>query len=90
LKLSLRNKLIAVCLSTTVFVGLAIAFVSIVGGKLERAIFVVLGIGIAISLFEEFYIQRCPGRWLRSLHPVASITIYGMLVVIFAVTSFRK
>lgn len=69
MKLSLRNKLIAVCLSTTAFVGLAIVFVIVVGGELERAIFVVLVIGIGISLFGEIYVQRHPGRWLRSIHP---------------------
>jgi hypothetical protein len=61
MKLSLRNKLIAVCLSTTAFVGLAIVFVIVVGGELERAIFVVLVIGIGISLFGEIYVQRHPG-----------------------------
>ena len=69
MKLSLRNKLIAVCLSTTAFVGLPIAFVIIVGGELELAIFVVFDIGIGISLFGEIYVQRHPGRWLRSIHP---------------------
>ena len=73
MRLSLRNKLIAVCFSTTVFTGLAIIFVVIVGGMLERATIVMLGIGLVISLFEEFYVQGRPGRWLRAMHPAKSM-----------------
>ncbi len=86
MRLSLRNKLIAVCFSTTVFTGLAIIFVVIVGGMLERATIVMLGIGLVISLFEEFYVQGRPGRWLRAMHPAKSIVVYSLLIVVFAMT----
>jgi class 3 adenylate cyclase len=86
MRLSLRNKLIAVSFSTIVFTGLALIFVLLLGGTLERAVFVLPGIGFSISLFEEFYVQGRPGRWLRSMHPAKSIAIYGFLIVAFAVT----
>jgi class 3 adenylate cyclase len=86
MRLSLRNKLIAVCFSTTVFTGMAIIFVVIVGGMLERATIVMLGIGLVISLFEEFYVQGRPGRWLRAMHPAKSIVVYSLLIVVFAMT----
>ena len=69
MRLSLRNKLIAVCFSTTVFTGMMIIFVIIVGGALGRAPIIVASIGFVISLFEEFYVQGRPGRWLRAMHP---------------------
>lgn len=85
MRLSLRNKLIAACFSTTVFTGLAMVFVVIVDGELERATLVVPGIGILISLFEVFYVQGRPGRWLRAMHPAKSIVVYSFLIVVFAV-----
>jgi len=84
MKLSLRNKLIAVCFSTSIFSGLAIFFVIAIGGELERAAIVVLGIGFVISLFEEFYVQGRPGRWIRAMHPATSIVIYSLLIVAFS------
>jgi len=86
MRLSLRNKLIAVCFSTTVFTSMAIIFAVIVGGMLERAAIVMLGIGLVISLFEEFYVQGRPGRWLRAMHPAKSIVVYSLLIVVFAMT----
>lgn len=86
MRLSLRNKLIAVCFSTMVFTGLAIVFVIVIGGVPERAAAAVLGTGLAISLFEEFYVQGRPGRWLRAMHPAKSIALYSLLIVVFAMT----
>jgi class 3 adenylate cyclase len=86
MRLSLRNKLIAVSFSTTVFTGLAIMFVIVVGGPPERAARVVLGTGLVISLFEEFYVQGRAGRWFRAMHPAKSIAVYSTLIVVFAMT----
>ena len=86
MRLSLRNKLIAVGFSTTLFTGLAIVFVIVIGGVPERAAAAVLGTGLAISLFEEFYVQGRPGRWLRAMHPAKSIALYSLLIVVFAMT----
>ena len=84
MRLSLRNKLIAVCFSTTLFTGLAIVFVIVIGGVPERAATAALGTGLAISLFEEFYVQGRPGRWLRAMHPAVSIALYSVVIVVFA------
>lgn len=56
MRLSLRNKLIAVCFSTAVFSCLALIIVVIAGGLLERVTIIVPTIGFAIGLFEEFYV----------------------------------
>ncbi len=85
MRLSLRNKLMAVCFSTVVFTSLAIIFVLlIIGGELGRAAIIVPGIGFIISLFEEFYVQGRPGRWLRAMRPLKSIIIYSLLIVGFS------
>jgi class 3 adenylate cyclase len=84
MRLSHRNKLFAVCFSTTVFTGLMIIFVIIVGAELGRAAIIVPGIGFVISLFEEFYVQGRPGSWLRVMHPAKSIVAYSLLIVGFA------
>lgn len=86
MRLSLRNKLIAICFSTTVFTGLMTIFAIIVGGALGRATIIMPSIGFVISLFEEFYVQGRPGRWLRAMHPANSIVVYSLLIVGFAMT----
>jgi len=86
MRLSVRNKLIAVCFSTTVFTGLAIVVVIAIGGVPERAVTAALGTGLAISLFEEFYVQGRPGRWLRAMHPAVSVALYSLLIIVFAMT----
>ena len=83
---SMRRKFFAVLFSTTLFTGLAIALVASLELPLERHAPVVLGIGLVISLFEEFYVQGKAGRWLRAKHPLLSITIYSGLIVVFAIT----
>jgi adenylate cyclase len=86
MRLSVRNKLIAVCFSTAVFTGLALVVVIAIGGMVERAAITALGTGLAISLFEEFYVQGRPGRWLRAMHPAVSIALYSLIIVVFAMT----
>ncbi len=85
--LSLRNRLLAVCFSTLVFSGLGMLAVMVVRGDPERAAPVILGIGLSLSLLEEFYIQGRPGRWLRAMHPAISMLIYGLLITVFALTA---
>jgi adenylate cyclase len=85
MKLSLRKKLAAVCFSTLIFSGFGILAVVILHGDLERVGLVVLGCGLTLSLFEVFYIQGRPGRWLRAMHPTVSVLIYGFLITVFAV-----
>jgi adenylate cyclase len=86
MRVSLRNKLFAVCFSTTVFAGLAMIFVVVAGGSIERAAFVAPTIGFATGLFEEFYVQGRRGRWLRAMHPAKSIFVYSLLIVGFSIT----
>ena len=86
MRLSLRNKLVAVVFSTLVFSGLGILAVMVVRGDLVRAAPVIFGLGLTLSLFEEFYVQGRPGRWLRAMHPAVSMLIYGLVITVFAIT----
>ena len=86
MRLSLCNKLIAVCFSTAVFSCLALIIVVIAGGLLERVTIIVPTIGFAIGLFEEFYVRGPRGRWLRAMHPAKSVLIYSLLIVGFAIS----
>jgi len=79
-----RNKFLAVLFSTALFTGLAIILVMALELPLERHAIVVLGIGLVVSLFEEFYIQGHSGRWLRAMHPLKSIAIYSALIASFS------
>lgn len=38
-------------------------------------------VGTGVGLFEQFYVQSARGRWLRSIHPIASILIYLLVVI---------
>ena len=86
MRLSHRNKLFAVCFSTTIFTGMMMIFTIIGGGTMGRASIIVPGIGFVISLFEEFYVRGRAGRWLRAMHPAKSIVVYGLLIVGFCMT----
>jgi hypothetical protein len=46
-------------------------------------------VGTAVGLFEQFYVQSLRGRWLRSMHPLASITIYTAFVALLFVLAIH-
>jgi adenylate cyclase len=87
MKISLRNKLLAVCFSTTVFTILAAVIPVLLNISIERHIGVSLVIGFSISLFEEFYVQGKLGRWFRIVPPIFSILIYGIIIIIFSLST---
>ena len=43
--------------------------------------------GTGVGLFEQFYVQSVRGRWLRSMHPLLSISIYTAVVVLLFVVA---
>jgi adenylate cyclase len=80
--ISTRRKLASILLAVIIFALLA-GLVTLAQGRpvifgILNAIFVGTGIG----LFEEFYVQSLRGRWIRSIHPLLSILIYTIVVVI--------
>jgi adenylate cyclase len=83
--ISTRRRLLSVLLVVAVFATLlgltSLALGHPVGLALTNAVLV----GLSVGFFEEFYFQTSHGTWLRSLHPLMSISIYTALVAIFAV-----
>jgi len=86
MRLSIRRKLWAVCFSTLIFTVLLDVFINAFDVVHENNLLIALGIGLSVSLFEEFYVQGRPGRWFRAIHPAVAICLYGSLIVIFAMT----
>jgi class 3 adenylate cyclase len=38
-------------------------------------------VGSGVGLFEQFYVRSPRGRWLREMHPIASILVYLAVVI---------
>ena len=84
---SFRSKALAVCLATSIFIVLAVLFGAIIDVPIDQAVLISGMGGFAIGAVEEFYVQARAGRWLRTMHPLKSILIYGAVVcvIFFAV-----
>jgi adenylate cyclase len=85
--ISTRRKLASILLAVAIFALLA-GLVTLAHGRgvifgLLNAIFVGTGVG----LFEEFYVQSLLGRRFRSFHPLLSISIYTVVVVIMFIAA---
>ena len=88
LSVSVRRRLLSILLSMVIF-----AFLTwLVALAEQRPVAVgvsnALLIGASVGLFEEFYVQSLSGRWLRSMHPLASVLVYaGVVAVIYLVAT---
>lgn len=83
MRLSIKNKIVAVFISTSIFMGIAILVTLNMGARLERAFIIIFIIGFGIAIFEEFYVQRPVGKWLRSMHPIKSLIIYALFILTY-------
>ena len=79
--LSLRNKLLAVAIATTVFVALAGMLAGLMDYPLGQTLTGATPLGLLIASIETFYVGGRAGRWLRAMHPVGSLLIYGLILV---------
>ena len=83
MSLSLRKRLLSVVLVTGIFVALAMTFAIILRLPLDQSAVGATAVGLLVSGFEAFYVQGHWGRWLRAMHPIKSMVIYGVIIVIF-------
>jgi adenylate cyclase len=85
ISISTRRKLASILLAVAIFA--LLAGLSAVAKGRPAAFGVLDGIfvGTGIGLFEQFYVQSLRGRWFRSIHPLLSIGIYTVVVVILFV-----
>jgi adenylate cyclase len=85
--ISIRRKLASILLAVTIFSLLAGLTSFATRGSIIYAIIDSILVGTGVGLFEEFYVQSQHGRWLRSMHPLLSITIYTAFVAVLFVVA---
>jgi class 3 adenylate cyclase len=83
--ISTRRKLASILLAVTIFALLAGLTSFATRGSIIYAIIDSVLVGTGVGLFEQFYVQSLRGRWLRSMHPLLSITIYTAFVAVLFV-----
>ena len=77
-----RRKLAAVLMAMIIFACLGAVTTAAVGRPVEIGAFNAVLIGAGIGLFEEFYVQGPRGNWMREMHPLRSIFIYILVVIV--------
>jgi adenylate cyclase len=85
--ISTRRKLTSILLAVTIFALLAGLTSFATRGSIVYAIVDSIFVGTGVGLFEQFYVQSLRGRWLRSMHPLLSITIYTAFVAVLFVVA---
>ena len=69
-------------MATAIFACLGAITTLATGRPLEIGLTNAILIGIVVGLFEEFYVQSQRGGWLRSMHPMRSISVYVVLILL--------
>jgi adenylate cyclase len=77
-----RRKLAAVVMAMAIFACLGAVTTAAVGRPVEIGSLNAVLIGAGIGLFEEFYVQGPRGNWMREMHPLRSIFIYIIVVMV--------
>jgi adenylate cyclase len=85
--ISTRRKLASILLAVTIFALLAGLTSFATRGSVIYAIIDSILVGTGVGLFEQFYVQSLRGRWLRSMHPLLSISIYTAFVAVLFVVA---
>jgi adenylate cyclase len=85
--ISTRRKLTSILLAVTIFALLAGLTSFATRGSIAYALVDSIFVGTGVGLFEQFYVQSLRGRWLRSMHPLLSISIYTAFVAVLFVVA---
>jgi adenylate cyclase len=78
-----HRKALSALVATGIFACLGALTTLAAGRPLELGLANAVLTGIAIGLFEEFYVQSQRGSWMRSMHPLRSGAVYVAVIVIF-------
>src|ERR1700745_1602270 len=89
ISITTRRKLASILLSVTIFALLAGLTSFATRGSVVYAIIDSILVGTCVGLFEQFYVQSLRGRWLRSMHPLASITVYTAVVTLLFIAAIH-
>jgi adenylate cyclase len=87
--ISTRRKLTSILLSVTIFALLAGLTTLAIGRPVIFGIMHAVFVGTGVGFFEQFYVQSPRVRWLRSMHPVRSIFLYTIVVLILYLISIH-
>jgi adenylate cyclase len=88
LSVSFRRRVVSILLAVAIFAFLTWLVARADGRPAEVGVSNALLIGLGVGVFEEFYVQSLRGRWLRSMHPLASVLIYaGVVTAIYLVAT---
>jgi adenylate cyclase len=79
---STRRKLLSIAMAGGIFAVLAGLITVAIGRPLEYGVGNGILTGIGVGAFEELYVQNLRGRWLRTMHPLRSIFVYTLVVVL--------
>src|SRR6516165_10692449 len=83
LSLTTRRKLVSVAIAMAIFAALGAVTTAAVGRPVEIGTTNAVLIGLGVGLFEEFYVQSTRrGNWLRAMHPLRSIPVYVLVVIV--------
>src|SRR5215831_12350195 len=87
ISISTHRKLTSILLAVTIFSLLAGLTSFATRGAIVYAVIDSIFVGGCVGLFEQFYVQSLRGRWLRSMHPLLSITVYTAFVAVLFVVA---
>jgi adenylate cyclase len=80
-----RRKALFVQVAAFIFACLGAVTTRAAGRPLEIGVSTAVLIGLGVGLFEEFYVQSPHGIWLRNMHPLRSIPVYVVVIIVFYV-----
>lgn len=78
---STKSKLLTVLIATVLFTVVTTMIASLLDYPLGQTVVGALLLGLMAGLIEEFYFARPSGRWLRAMHPLAGLAIYGVILI---------
>jgi adenylate cyclase len=82
-----RRKALLVLVATFIFACLGLVTTLAAGRPLTLGLSTAILIGLGVGLFEEFYVQSERGIWLRNMHPLRSIPVYVVVIILFYLVS---
>ncbi len=89
ISISTRRKLVSILLAVAIFAVLAGLTTLAQGRPVAFGVMNAILVGTGVGLFEQFYVQSLRGRWIRSIHPLASIAIYTIVVAVMFVVAIN-
>lgn len=79
---SAKTKLLTIAIATVLFAAFASMLAALLNYPLDQTVVGALLLGLLVGAVEEFYFAGRRGRWLRAMHPLASLSLYGVILII--------